>query len=297
MNSLTTAEAGRLAVLLAMLMQAAGKVAFGTMLTAIPSQLFVLISLTLTATLFLTFGRSGVGLQSWKALAVLNTSTAVAFLCFFFALKLIEPAIAVAVNIGVGPLLAVMIAWVFSGQRPTAHRLVVCAGIVAGCAVLCLSAFRGSGFAASGNEAWLGLAAAAAAGIGTALITISSKRLVEQGWKSGAILAHRFYLVIPISLFMSLGVDMDAVGWSTDVLVLLSAIAVIAVTVPLYLLQFGIRRCDPYTVTVTMTSLPILTFLVEGLSPAYEWSVLTAAGLAILTGFLLVDIGRARRGA
>lgn len=41
---------------------------------------------------------------------------------------------------------------------------------------------------------------------------------------------------------------------------------------------------------VTMSALPVLTFAIEGFSPLYTWSCLTAIGLAVVTVFLVVDL-------
>ena len=298
MGNLAAADAGRAAVLAAVLLQAIGKVVYGTALTAVPSPLFVFASFSLTACVFLLFARKGAGEPAWGLLTLLNVATAVTFLSFFFALKEIEPAIAVAVNIGVGPILAVLIAWRAGGDRPSRHRLGVCAGVLVGCAVLCVSALRGSGFfAPQGGSAWLGLAASALAGLGTVLITISSRSLMQRGWQPGAVLAHRFYVVVPASLVISLGLDLSGLEWTPDLSLVLLGVALVEVLVPLYLLQFAIRRCDPYTVMVTMAALPALTFLVEGFSPAYAWSWATAGGLLLVTASLAADVVHARRKA
>lgn len=296
MGNLAAADAGRAAVLAAVLLQAIGKVVYGTALTAVPSPLFVFVSFSLTALAFLLFARKGAGEPAWTPLVVLNVATAVTFLSFFFALKLIEPAIAVAVNIGIGPFLAVLIAWRAGGGRPSRRRLGVCAGILAGCAVLCVSALRGSGVPVEGGSPLLGLAASALAGLGTVAITVASRTLMDRGWQPGAVLAHRFYAVVPASLLMSLWLAPAGLEWTPELSLLLPGVALVGVLIPLYLLQFGISRCDPYTVMVTMAALPVLTFLVEGLSPAYAWSWTTAGGLLILTASLAADVVHARRG-
>lgn len=297
MHILSPADAGRAAILLAVTMQAIGKVAYGTFLTSVPSPLFVFVSFTLTASLFLFVSRRGAGELAWGVLSVLNVATAVTFLSFFFALKLIEPAIAVAMNICIGPVLAVLIAWRAAGVRPTRHRIAVCAGILTGCAVLCVAALRGSGFGAGGAQALLGLGASALAGIGAVAITVSSKTLMERGWQPGAVLAHRFYVVVPASLALSLLAGTGDLAWTGGLSLSLVAVTVVGVMLPLYFLQYGIRRCEPYTVMVTMTALPVLTFLIEGVSPSYQWSWPTAAGLAIVTFFLLLDVARGKREA
>ncbi|WP_244497195.1 DMT family transporter [Aureimonas sp. D3] len=286
----SSVSSGRVMIILAVFLQAVGKVAFGTWLTSVPSNLFVFFSFALTAAFFLALSRKGVGAPALGALVLLNASTALTFICFFFALKLIEPAIVGAVEIGIGPLVVVLITLLTTGERPSWLRVVVCLGILAGCAVLAVAALRGSGFASFGPSAWLGLGASVAAGIGAVLITMSSRALLQRGWKFGAVLAHRFYLILPLSLALSLNSDWSSIPWSGSLTAALLLVAVVSVLAPLYLLQMGIGRCDPYTVMVTMAALPVLTFALEGFSPAYAWSWPTATGVAVVFGFLLVDV-------
>lgn len=290
MGSVSGANFGRAMIVLAVLLQAIGKVLFGTWLTTVPSHFFVLVSFTLTAIFFLVMSRGHGGQKAWGPLILLNASTALTFLTFFYALKLIEPAIVGAVEIGIGPVLAVIITFALTGQKPSVQRIMVCVGVLAGCAILALAAVKGSGFASFGENAWLGLLASVAAGIGAVLITMASKALLNRGWKFEAVLAHRFYLIIPISLAMTLGSGLPSIEWSGYLIAALLAVGFIGVLVPLYLLQVGIGLCDAYTVMVTMAALPVLTFIIEGFSPLYAWSWLTAAGVGVVTLFLLVDV-------
>ncbi|MDQ0458252.1 EamA family transporter [Rhizobium paknamense] len=290
MSSLSATSIGRLAVFSAVILQAIGKVAFGTWLADFPSALFVLISFTLTATFFLSLSRKGVGELAWGPVALLNISTALTFLCFFYALKLIEPSIVGAVEIGIGPVLAVVITLILSGVRPTKLRILVCVGVLAGCGVLAVAAQKGTGLAVEGGNAWYGLSASAAAGLGAVLITMASKSLIGRGWKFGAVLAHRFYLILPLSLILAFSSDLSTIEWSGTLLILLVFVSLVGVLVPLYLLQMGVGRCDPYTVMVTMAALPVITFVLEGFSPVYSWSWMTGLGLLIVSAFLLLDV-------
>lgn len=292
--TISSGSFGRLMIVLAVTLQAVGKVMFGTWLADIPSPLFVFVSFGLTAAVFLSLSRKGTRAAALGPLLLLNASTALTFLCFFYALKLIEPAIVGAVEIGIGPVLAVLFTLVLTGERPSRLRLMVCAGILAGCTILALAALRGSGFASFGAQAWTGLTASVAAGVGAVLITMASKSLLDHGWRFGAVLAHRFYLILPVSLTMTAATDVSAVEWSAPLIGIMLAVSVIGVLAPLYLLQLGIGRCDPYTVMVTMAALPVLTFIIEGFSPVYSWSWLTAAGLAVVSAFLLLDMSAKR---
>ncbi len=295
MAALSSVGFGRCMIVLAVLMQALGKVAYGTWLGGVPSNLFVFPSFALTAAFFLAVSRRGVGEAAWGPLLALNAATALTFIAFFYALKLIEPAIVGAVEIGIGPVIVVLITLASGGERPGILRVLVCLGILAGCGVLALAALQGSGFASFGQAAWVGLSASVAAGIGAVFITLSSRALLQRGWRFGAVLAHRFYLILPISLLLAIGGDGAPVVWTPGLVATLLAVSVVGVLAPLYLLQIGIGRCDPYTVMVTMAALPVLTFAIEGFSPAYAWSWLTALGIAIVSGFLLLDVVAARR--
>lgn len=294
----STNAIGRISVLLAVLLQACGQVTYGTYLTALPSPLFVFGSFVLATAFFLVVSGKGAKFPAWKPLLLLNASTALTFLSFFYALKVIEPAIASAINVGVGPLFAVLIAFGMTGVRPTGQRLVICLGILAGCAVLAVSATQGGGGgAASATVAGWGVLASIATGCGAVLITVASKALLDLGWKSGAVLAHRFYLTLPVSLALSFATsDLSAINWNVRIALTAGAVATFGVIAPLYLLQVGISRTNPYTVMVTMASMPIITFAIQGLSPAYAWTWLTAAGLSVITIFIIIDlfIGKAQ---
>jgi drug/metabolite transporter (DMT)-like permease len=276
-------------------MQALGKVAYGTWLGDIPSNLFVFLSFALTAVFFLVVSGREVGERAWGPLLLLNVATAVTFIAFFYALKLIEPAIVGAVDIGVGPIIVVLITLATTGERPTHLRIVVCLGILFGCAMLSLAALQGTGFASFGPQAWSGLGASMVAGVGAVFITLASRTLLSRGWRFGAVLAHRFYLILIFSSALAFGSGEDAVSWTGGLVAVLLAVSIIGVLAPLYLLQIGVGRCDPYTVMVTMAAQPMLTLCIEGFSPAYTWSSLTAIGVAIVSGFLILDVAAGRR--
>lgn len=290
---------GRCAVLLAGTLQAGGQVGYGTWLRAVPSPLFVFIAIALGSTFFLLVSRRGAPALDWKPLLLLNAATALAFLSFFYALKLIEPAIASAVHVGIGPLIVVGISLLMTGVRPTRLRLLTCLGILTGCAVLAVAAARGtSGGTLDNGSALLGLAASACTGVGAVLITVASKALLDRGWTSGAVVAHRFYLVLPLSLALALASGPQHVEWSPGLVITIVAVAALGVVAPLYLLQVGIRQSDPHAVLVMMAAMPLVTFAMQGFSPVYAWTWLTGAGLTIITAFILLDIAVAgwRRG-
>ncbi len=289
-----TFNGGRAAVLIAVLLQAAGKVAYGTWLSIVPTALFVLVSFSLTAVLFATAAQRTRGERAIALLVLLNTSTAVTFLAFFHALKLIEPAIVGAVEISVGPPLALLASYLLYGTRPERVQVIVGAGILAGCATLAVSAYLGSGVPTGDSRAAEGMLASLAAGVGAVIITMSSRTLMDRGWSRGAVLAHRFYMIIPVALIFTLDADIDPIVQTLPVVATILAVATLGVVIPLYLLQIGIEKSNAYTVLSTMAALPVFTFALETLSPAYRLSWLTATGVAIITAALLFAAHRAR---
>ena len=291
----STTTIGRLAVLLAVMLMAGGKVAYGTWLGAVPSPVYVLFCFSLISAFFLPIYGRRTGEFALKPLVLLNVSTALCFLFFFYALKLIEPAIAGAVQFGIGPLLSVLITLAVTGARPRPTEALVCGGLVAGCMVLAVSAVTGAGFSSDASNGWLGLGAILLSATGSVLITIASKNLSMRGWSSGAILAHRCYLIVPMALALALTERGAGVPWTPSLLLTLVGIGILGTIIPIMLLQIGIEKADAHTVLVMLAAMPIFTFLLEGLSPLYVWSGLTAMGLGIIAVFIAVDVAFARQ--
>ncbi|MCR5858025.1 DMT family transporter [Mesorhizobium sp. J428] len=296
MGSTNRATTGRVLVMVAVFMMAAGKVAYGTLLTAVPSQVYVLFCFGVMPLLFWPrYGRR-VGTVAWRHVLMLNLSTALCFLFFFYALKLIEPAVAGAVQFGVGPGLSILILFLVSGIIPGRARVIVCLGLLAGCSILAVSAVQGSGFAVGTSGGWTGLVAILLSAMGSVLITFASKALSDRGWPSGAILAHRCYLIVPIAVVLTVLDDKTwLVDWTPRLMLILAAVGLLGTVIPMVFLQMGIERSDPHTVLVMMAAMPIFTFALEGFSPLYVWSPLTAAGLCVIALFIAFDAISARR--
>jgi drug/metabolite transporter (DMT)-like permease len=294
MQMLSGGVAGRIFVTIAVILMAGGKVAYATWLSAIPSPVYVLFCFSLLTLIFWPLFGCRVGELAWKPILLLNFSTALCFLFFFYALKLIEPAVAGAVQFGIGPVLSVVIAFLMTGVRPDRTKTVVCLGLLAGCSVLTASAVTGAGFATSNVNGWAGLLAILASGTGSVLITLASKNLSQRGWSSGAILAHRCYLILPMAvLLVHVEGGFESAEWSVGLTLSLLVIGLGGTIIPIILLQMGIERSDPHTVLVMMAAMPIFTFLFEGFSSLYVWSALTGAGLVIIAALVLLDVFRA----
>ncbi len=225
--------------------------------------------------------------QEWRLLAALNLLTAVIFVTYFLALRHLEPAVAVALGCGVGPVFALLIKIRF---RPSlllapgnAAQGLAAAGVIGGIAVLLGSAVS-IGVARSARDWTVGVASAIGCGILMVCFTLLSKRLALRGWKTREVLAHRWYALVAGALLSA-----PSEGWGRladpDVWSALAMISVFGTAVPLYLLQEGIIRTSTINVSLLLATLPAVTVVFQLLDSGLTFSWATAAGVALITLF------------
>lgn len=287
---------GRTAILLSAVLQAFGQVAYSTFLAAIPSPAFVAYCFLAAAIMFLVLSGGGVRLAAWKPLLVLNIGTVATFVPFFYALQLIESAAASAINVGVGPLAATLIGTAITGSVPSFRRVAVCLGVLVGGTVLAVAATHGVPLTASTVDSrWLGVLASVVTGCGVVIVTLSSRALLDRGWRSGTVLAHRFYLIVPLSLAMAHGTyDLATVHWSWTIILVGVAVAALGVILPLYLNQIGIKRADAHTVTVLFAMIPVFAFAIQSALPYNSVHWQTALGIGIIFLAVVADLSKKR---
>jgi drug/metabolite transporter (DMT)-like permease len=177
---------------------------------------------------------------------------------------------------------------------PRWPRLVVCAGIVGGCAVLATTELAGTLSNADLMLCGLALGASALAGVASVVMATTFKQLAQDGWSSVSILAHRFYLTIVVALVWLLSVGQDAVP-AIEALPAVLAIGAVGVLLPLLLMQLALRRTDTLTVMICMAFQPVMSFAFSLLSPSYNWSNAALMGILVVTASLSLDIYVQRR--
>jgi drug/metabolite transporter (DMT)-like permease len=201
----------------------------------------------------------------------LNVWTAIIFICFFFTLKYVEPAI----EIGVSPLLALFIGkWLYPQHTASRIEFLIGIGILIGSILLFWASLTGhSGIEMISIDLTVkGLIASTISGIGAVLAAIYSKRLSDSGWSSTQILAHRFYAILPITAILALTQDslyltvLENGKW-------ILFITIAGVILPLYMLQIGIRFCNPFFVMITTTLVPVFTFIFQLFDPALSGQI------------------------
>lgn len=289
-------RSGELIILGALAIMAVGKVLYGTFLTEVSSSVYVLVTYGFMLVSFLPlFGRH-TRTASPGPLLVLNIGTALCFLLLFLALKSIEPAAASAIQGGAAPILSLLIVFLWRGDRPGQGKLPVSLGLLTGCIVLSLGTLSGAGLVNYTSGAVLGLIALFFSALGSALITLSSKELSRRGWPARSIMAHRAYLIVPLAMILAIA---DGRFPALSEVPAILGIGMLTSILPMLLLQVGIERCEPHKVLVLMTTLPLFTYLIEGFSPNYVWTLSTALGILLILAAVLADAWmseRVRRG-
>ncbi|WP_431803181.1 EamA family transporter [Halobacillus andaensis] len=227
-----------------------------------------------------------------KDVVGINLSTAGAFMSFYFALKYIEPAIVGAVEIGIGPVSSLIIIRLVYGSKMNKLDLLIGLGALIGSLFLIVSTLQGS----SGINlesipvAVLGLFSSILCGFCAALAAIFSKRLSTAQWSSSKILAHRFYAIVGLSLYLSIQQGNLLQQLSANWLWIL-IVSLLGVTLPLYFLQIGIQYCDSFFVMMSLSFIPIFTFAFQLLDPRISTSYHSLSGILIILLFALFSVG------
>ncbi|MEU1936874.1 hypothetical protein ACH49O_29420 [Streptomyces coeruleorubidus] len=225
---------------------------------------FGVAAVLFNAALLVRRARRGPAAASPKAtglLALMNVVTAVTFLGFYASLSWVPSALATGVETAIGPAVLALLGLAGYGRRATRQ------GWAAAAVLLLLGlgiawSFTGTGGIQPSAGTALGLALVVGAGTGAAVLALISAELGRRGIDPVYVTAHRFHLTYLCGGALLVAVGGPSRRWvaePTDVLLL----GVLAVAVPLFLLQAGLQRADPMVAMVLLTTLPGATYLAE----------------------------------
>ncbi|HEF5709386.1 TPA: DMT family transporter [Bacillus cereus] len=256
----------------------------------------LLFFLSLTVLKSIKVKKSNIKLNNKRAgmnsIVVLNIITAIIFICFYYANKYIEPAIVSAIEIGIGPIIALVLSLIIQKINILKFDIYVCLGILIGTLILVWASLSGkSGIASDTSFTYKGLLATFTAGIGMVLATIYSKKLSQAGWSTYEILAHRFYMLVPVTIVFVLNkkasyiLDVFQSNWNWIIV-----FTFLGLIIPLYLIQVGIKYCNPLFVSVTLTLGPVFTFVFQLLDPRVKWSWISLSGIGCLCVFVIIKM-------
>ncbi len=227
-----------------------------------------------------------IGKSSFLTLFTVNTTGAFNWFCYFYALKFIEPAVATAILVGIGPLATIGLERVIRWRKLPPYSYFGAAGILFGTALLAWASLSGfSGLREIHiSHALIGLLAATIGGVAQAMNVVAVKRLGDKGWSASQIMAHRFYLLILAAMVLGLtGPGLSVEGESQ--IVRLAIATFLGIVIPLWMLQRGILYSEPFTVVALLSLGPVLTYAFQGFDGRIAWSTTSALGCSIVAVF------------
>ncbi|WP_426441344.1 EamA family transporter [Bradyrhizobium genosp. P] len=250
---------------------------------------FVLVSVTFNCLVGRHGGQPGVTTSSLIAFASLNVVTAVSWVGLFVGLKYAEPAIVVTFMVALGPSATVWLNALIRKQGLPARSDIAVSALVAiiGSYMIWISASGNAGIA-WGPRSSFGICLAIVAGLSLALTNILVKWLFDRGFSGRRVLAHRFYGTILLLLVLgdpsSIVLEISQ-RWPAIVMVALTTIIV-----PLLVIQEGIRRVEPFTVNMVLSTSPIITFLFQSFDTRIAFSSYTFFGDVLITAVAVSSI-------
>ncbi|WP_197361092.1 EamA/RhaT family transporter, partial [Streptomyces clavuligerus] len=231
---------------------------------------------------------------------MLNISTAVCWLAFLYAFTVLEPAVVNALINGLVPAITILLGFrLRPGVKALPLEIAAAAGMLAAMGFLLLAAFRGSSAIGeiSGGALVFGVVVCVFASTSLSGITYYTKRLGEAGMTVRQILATRFVLLLvstPVLLVAREGYETYT---PRNVLAIL-AISLVGVIVSIYLLQQGIMRTEPITVSMLFGTNLLITYIAQFLDPRLHQSGETLVGVLVLSAAMCLGTwGRWRAGA
>lgn len=237
--------------------------------------------------------REGIGAKVTKssmlAFVSLNCVTAISWVGLFIGLKYAEPAIVVTFMVALGPTATAWLNALIRRQgRPPKSDIAVSVLIAAIGVYMVWIAASGNAGIEWGSRSSFGIFLAIAAGLSLSLTSILVKLLFDRGLFGRQVLAHRFYGAILLLLALS---DPSSIlreisqHWLAIIVIALSTIIV-----PLLLVQEGIRRVEPFTANMVLSTAPVITFLFQYFDTRIVPSLYTFVGNVLITAVAVANV-------
>lgn len=237
--------------------------------------------------------REGIGAKVTKssilAFVSLNCVTAISWVGLFIGLKYAEPAIVVTFMVALGPTATAWLNALIRRQgRPPKSDIAVSVLIAAIGVYMVWIAASGNAGIEWGSRSSFGIFLAIAAGLSLSLTNILVKLLFDRGLSGRQVLAHRFYGAILLLLALS---DPSSIlreisqHWLAIIMIALTTIIV-----PLLLVQEGIRRVEPFTANMVLSTAPVITFLFQYFDSRIVPSLYTFVGNVLITAVAVANV-------
>ncbi|NJP32581.1 EamA/RhaT family transporter [Micromonospora sp. HSS6-12] len=215
----------------------------------------------------------------------LNLATMVCWVAVLYAFTVFEPAMANSVILGLVPGITIVLGFKLRpGVRALRLEVVAALGMLAAMVFLVAAAWNGSsaiGDLSKGDLA-AGLIYCVLTSFALSAVTYFTKRLGDKGMSVQQMMASRFGVLILVTLGLLIARDSFAAYTPRNIGAIL-LISTVGVIVSLYLLQAGIVRTEPITVSMLFGTNLIITYLAQFLDPRLHQSTATFIGVVVLS--------------
>lgn len=188
----------------------------------------------------------------------LNVVTASNWLGWFLSLKYLTAPIVVALYAGIIPMATLVVNRLLRSSSVTSPADLASSTLLLASAVAW--ALWGNILSLQNAQSVIGVGLVVMCSISIAATTVVSKRLADLKVPTSRIMAHRFYLLLGIALFMASSPKELLTMVGRNYLMLLLA-AIVGTILSLWLLQKGIERCEPVLTVVIIATSPAFSLL------------------------------------
>ena len=232
-------------------------------------------------------------LQSPRDTILMNLATAGAWICYFLALKWLDPSIVNTLFAGVGPFAVIALTGfgvAIAAPHPTTPlQRALQLGIVGSLVALVWVAAAGrSGL--PGIQSRDALAGAGLALLSGALITVGhlyAKRLNEAGASPQALMGTRFIALLIVAVTAIAHEGPATVLVPIPEMAGIAIAATLLIVVPVFLNQIGMSMISPFGARVITAAGPVLVFALQQFDPCIQWSTATLAAILAYSVFVL----------
>lgn len=219
----------------------------------------------------------------------MNVTTALAWICYFFALRYLEPSLVNTIWAGLAPLVLSVLSLKFSLFDPKPIRSLerlFHIGIFIALLTLAwaiLTNRTGVGGVAR-DDRIMGLIATIVSSISITVSVLLSKRMNVIGIGAEAIVGVRFVLTAIVAGLLVLLVDFDKnVSLSGNSLFYLMLATVFLLIIPIYVFQKGVQMTSVLTAETIVALGPGLIFLLQLLDSRIDFSKYSLIGVGLYT--------------
>ncbi|MFJ7626083.1 EamA/RhaT family transporter [Streptomyces sp. NPDC097595] len=216
---------------------------------------------------------------------MLNISTAVCWIAVLYAFTVLEPAMANSMIIGMGPAITILLGFrLRPGVRALPLELAAAAAMLAAMAYLLVVASDGGsaiGDIPTGDLVF-GVVMCVLTSVSLSGVTYYTKRLGDAGMSVRQMMASRFVVLIVATLAILLLRDSFG-AYSLGNVGAILAISLVGVIISLYLLQQGIVRTEPISVSMLFGTNLLITYAVQFADPRLHQSQSTLVGLLAIS--------------